>query len=108
MVRKSPRLDCTVPQPLLDRITALVGLTEEGQNDLIRRAIAIGVESIESEITRHNQYKTALISHENALGVQEKLARRGQKWEEAIALLEESGDERSLKAVELLRGSAGG
>lgn len=102
MARRSPRIDVTVPDPLYDRLTAIGDINGEERNDLVRRALAIGVSAIEAEITQHTNYK-------NALAVAAKLRRRGEAWEEATNRLDGalSGEE-SAHILSLLKRSAGG
>jgi hypothetical protein len=90
----------TYPPGLVDRLDELSDLLNEGRNDIIKRALAIGVAAIEAEVTAHTAYK-------NALGVAAKLKRRGQSWEQAIELLESSESDQS-EVIQLLRRSAGG
>ena len=63
MVRRSPRIDVTIPDPLYDRLSKIGSLLREEKNDLVRRALAIGVTAIEAEITQHLNYKNSLDHH---------------------------------------------
>ena len=102
MVRRSPRIDVTVPNPLYDRLTALGDTLGEERNDLVRRALAIGVAAIEAEITQHANYN-------NALAVTAKLRRMGEVWEEAMGRLHGAlSEEESAQVLSLLKRSAGG
>lgn len=102
MARRSPRIDATVPDPLYDRLTMIGEILGEERNDLVRRALAIGVASIEAEITQHAGFN-------NALAVAAKLRRRGESWEEAIGRLKGAlTEEESAQVLDLLKRSAGG
>jgi hypothetical protein len=103
MPPRTNKVDITYSPDTIDRVEKIVQLTGESRANVFKRAVSAGLSSIEGEIAQNIAFK-------NALGVQEKLKRRGQAWEEAIAILEagELSDADRERVVQLLKRSAGG
>ena len=94
------RIDLTYPEALVARIEYLAERNDESRSAVMLRAMTIGISELENELGKHLSFK-------NQLAVAAKLQRRGEEWEEAMAILESGTDE--MKAIaKKLRRSAGG
>ena len=100
MAQTPSRIDILYPEALVDRIEYLSSRNDESRSAIMHRAMAIGVAAMEAEISQHLSFK-------NGLAISEKLRRRGEAWDQSIALLEAGTDE-MREIAKSLRRSAGG